>query len=226
MSENRPHITAAQVKVLREATGAGMMDCKRALEEAEGDVARATEILRERGLASARKKAGRAANEGLVASYIHHNSRVGVLVEVNCETDFVANTEEFRTLAREVALHVASMSPRWTSRDEVPTAVLEAESRIYEARAREMGRPEKVVPRVVEGMIESFYRDNVLLDQPYVRDDSRTIGQLVDEASARLGEKVAVRRFTRYQLGEELEEGLGEGLGEGPAEAPEGGDRP
>lgn len=212
MSQNEPTITAAQVKALREATGAGMMDCKRALLEAGGDVARAKEILRERGLASARGKTGKVAREGVIASYIHHNARVGVLVEVNCETDFVANTDEFRSLAREVALHVASASPRWVTRDEVPESVLGGERRVYEVQAREaaQGKPEHVaqtiVERVMEGKLEAFYKETVLLDQPYVRDDSMTVGDLVDETSAKLGEKVAVRRFTRYLLGEVLEE--------------------
>jgi elongation factor Ts len=206
MSDKEPTITAAQVKTLRDATSAGMMDCKRALQEADGDMTRATEILRERGQASARGKAGKVAREGVIASYIHHNARVGVLVEVNCETDFVANTDEFKTLAREVALHVASMSPQWVTRDEVPQSVIEAESRIYEAQARESGKPDNVLPRIIEGKLEAFFKDHVLTDQKYVRDDSMTIGDLVDEASSKLGEKVAVRRFARYQLGEETQE--------------------
>jgi len=195
-------VTAAQVKALRDATGAGMMDCKRALVEADGDAERATEILRERGLASAAKRAGRSADQGLVESYVHFNNTVGALVEVNCETDFVANTDEFHRLAKDLALHVASPSaPRWLSRDEVPTHVLDAERRIAEAQAREAGKPDDVVPRIVEGKIEAFLKDTVLLDQPFVKDDSTTVQQLLDELGAKVGERVAVRRFVRYKLG-------------------------
>ena len=201
---DRTRVTPADVKALREATGAGMMDCKRALEEAGGDAARAVQILRERGLASAKKRAGRTASEGRVEAYIHHNGRYGVLVEVNCETDFVANTDEFRRLARDVALHVASANPRWLLRDDVPEEALEEERRIYEAQAREQGKPDRVIERIVEGKLQAFFKENVLLDQPFVRDDSKTIGELVDEVSGKVGEKVAVRRFARFALGEEL----------------------
>jgi elongation factor Ts len=200
-------VTAPQVKALRDATGAGMMDCKRALIEADGDVERATEILRERGLASAAKRAGRSANQGLIESYIHFNNSVGALIELNSETDFVANTEEFRRLAKDLALHVASPSaPRWLSRDDVPTHVLDAERRIFEAQAKESGKPDNVVPRIVEGKLEAFMKDHVLLDQPFVKDDAKTVQQLLDEVGARVGEKVAVRRFVRYKLGESDEE--------------------
>jgi elongation factor Ts len=198
-------ITAEQVKALREATGAGMMDCKRALEESGGDLDRATELLRQRGLASARKRSGRSANEGVIESYIHFNRRVGVLVEVNCETDFVANTDEFRTLAREVAIQVASAKPRWTIRDDVPQEVLDAERRVYEGQAREEGKPENVIERMVSGKLEAFFKDTVLVDQPYVKDSSKTMGELAEEASGKLGEKVVIRRFALFQLGEELE---------------------
>ena len=200
---DEPTIPAAQVKALREATGAGMMDCKRALQETEGDMEKATEWLRHKGLASAGKRAGREANEGRVESYIHFNARVGVLVEVNSETDFVANTAEFRQLAKDVALHIASQNPRWLSRDDVPEAVLDAERRVYEAQAREQGRPENVLERIVTGKLEAFYKDNVLLDQPFVKESERTIGQLVDELSGKLGERLAVRRFARFELGRE-----------------------
>jgi elongation factor Ts len=200
-------ITAAQVKSLRDATGAGMMDCKRALIEADGDVERATEILREKGLASNAKRAGRSAEQGLVESYIHFNNSVGAMIELNCETDFVANTDEFRRLAKDLVLHIASPStPRWLSRDDVPTQVLESERRIFEVQAKESGKPENVVPRIVEGKLDAFMKDNVLLDQPFVKDDSKTIQQLLDEIGARVGEKVAVRRFVRYKLGESDEE--------------------
>jgi elongation factor Ts len=199
-------ITAVMVKALRDATGAGMMDCKRALIEADGDAERATEILRERGLASQAKRAGRSANQGVIDSYIHFNNTVGVLVEVNCETDFVANTDEFRALVKDLALHIASPSaPRWLSRDDVPTDVLDHERKIFEAQAREAGKPDDVIPRIVEGKLEAFFKDHVLLDQGFVKDDSKTIQGLLDDVGAKTGEKVAVRRFTRYRLGEDPE---------------------
>src|SRR5436309_1538235 len=202
-----PEITAAMVKALRDSTGAGMMDCKRALIEADGDADRAMEILRERGLASQAKRAGRSANQGLVDAYIHFNNTVGVLVEVNCETDFVANTDEFRGLVKDLALHIASpAAPRWLSRDDVPVQVLDAERHVYEVQAKESGKPENVLARIVEGKLEAFYRDNVLLEQPFVKDDEKTIEQLVDEVGAHVGEKVAVRRFVRYKLGEGLDD--------------------
>ena len=199
-------IGAEQVKQLREMTGAGMMDCKKALQEADGDVEKAVELLRQKGLASAAKRAGRAANQGLIESYIHFNNTVGVLVEVNCETDFVANTEGFRQLAKDIALHIASpAAPRYVSREEIPAEELDQERRIFEAQAKEMGKPEHVIPNIVEGKLKAFYEQTVLLDQPYVKDDSRTIQQLLDEMGAKVGEKVAVRRFARYKLGEELD---------------------
>ena len=201
--EQQP-ISAAQVKELRDATGAGMMDAKRALQDAGGDVGRATELLRERGLASVGKRKDRAANEGAIQSYIHFNNRVGVLVEVNCETDFVANTDEFKQLVKDIALHIASARPRWLARDDVPTEELEQEKKIYEAWAREQGKPEQALAKIVEGKLKAFYKDNVLADQPFVKDDSKSIAELVDEVAAKVGEKVAVRRFARYELGEEL----------------------
>jgi elongation factor Ts len=190
-------IGADQVKALRDATGAGMMDCKKALQDADGDVDKAVEILRQKGLASAQKRAGRTANQGLIDSYIHFNNTVGVLVEVNCETDFVANTDEFRQLVKDIALHVASpAAPRYVSRDEIPEDVVEKERAIFEAQARELGKPDNVIANIVE--------ETVLVDQPFVKDDSHTIQGLLDEMSAKVGEKVAVRRFVRYKLGEEL----------------------
>ena len=199
-------VSAQMVKQLRDATGAGMMDSKRALIVADGDMERATELLREKGLASVAKRAGRSANQGLVDAYIHFNNTVGALVEVNCETDFVANTEEFRRLVKDLALHVASpAAPRWLTRDDVPASVLEAEQRIAEAQAREAGKPDNVVPKIVEGKVEAFLKDNVLLDQPFVKDDSKTIQQYLDEVGAKTGEKVQVRRFARFKLGEDAE---------------------
>jgi elongation factor Ts len=199
-----PEISAALVKALREATGAGMMDCKRALVEADGDMERAAELLRAKGQASAAKRQGRSAEQGLIDAYIHFNNTVGSLVEVNCETDFVANTEDFRRLVRDIALHVASPSaPRWLQRDDVPTSILDAERRVYEAQMREQGKPDDKIPMIVENKLEAFFKENVLLDQPFVKDDSKTIADLLDEVSAKVGEKVAVGRFVRYKLGEE-----------------------
>ena len=197
-------ISAKDVKELRDRTGAGMMDAKRALQEADGDMARAEEILKTKGLASVAKRAGRSAGQGRVDAYVHFNNSVGVLVEVNCETDFVANTEEFKQLVKDVALHIASPSaPRYVRREEVPAEELENEQRIFEAQARELGKPDNVIPNIVEGKLKAFYEETVLLDQPYVKDDARTIQGLLDELSAKVGEKVVVRRFVRYRVGEE-----------------------
>jgi elongation factor Ts len=198
-------ISAEDVKRLRQRTGAGMMDSKKALQEAGGDMDRAVEILRERGLASAQKRAGRSATQGVIDAYIHHNNTVGVLVEVNCETDFVAKTDEFRRLARDVALHIASAMPQWVTRDEVPEEILETERRIYEAEARQKGKPDNALDRIVEGKLQGFFKTTVLLDQPFVKQLEKTVQQLVDEVSAKVGEKVAVRRFVRYKLGEDLD---------------------
>lgn len=199
-------INAELVRRLRERTGVGMMDCKRALQEAQGDLDRAVELLRQKGLASAAKRAGRSAEQGRIESYIHFNHTVGVLVEVNCETDFVANTDEFGQLAKDIALHIASpAAPRYVSREEVPAELVERERAIYEAQARETGKPDHVIEKIVEGKLEAFFKETVLLDQPFAKDDSKTIRQLLDELSAKVGEKVAVRRFVRYRLGEELD---------------------
>ena len=199
-------ITAAMVKELREATGAGMMACKAALQEADGDMERATEILREKGLASAAKRAGRSANQGRVDSYIHFNNTVGVLVEVNCETDFVANTDGFTTLVKDIALHIASpASPSWVTREDVPGSLLDSERHIFEVQAKESGKPDNVIDKIVEGKLRAFYGGSVLLEQPFVKDDSKTIQQLLDEVGVKVGEKVAVRRFVRYKLGESTE---------------------
>ena len=182
------------------------MDCKAALIEADGDMERAKEILREKGLASVAKRAGRSADQGVIGSYVHFNKTVAALVEVNCETDFVANTDEFQQLAADLALHVASpAAPRWLTRDDVPQETLDDERRIAEAQAREAGKPDPVVEKIVEGKLESFVRDHVLLDQPYVKDDAKTIQQYLDEVSAKTGEKVVVARFVRYKLGEAAE---------------------
>jgi elongation factor Ts len=197
-------ISAAQVKELRVRTGAGMMDCKRALSEADGDLDRAAELLREKGLASAAKRAGRSADQGLVEAYIHFNNTVGALVEVNCETDFVANTDAFRQLAKDLALHVASPSaPRYLTRADVPQSEIDAERHVAEVQAKETGKPEHVIEKIVEGKLNAFLNDIVLLDQAFVKDDSKTIQQLLDETSASVQEKVAIRRFARFKLGED-----------------------
>jgi elongation factor Ts len=196
-------VTAAQVKALREATGAGMMDCKNALVETGGDFERAIDLLKEKGQAQVQKRAGRTADQGRIDSYIHFNNTVGVLLEVNCETDFVANTDEFRQLVKDIALHIASpAAPRFILREEFPAQELERERHIFEVQAKESGKPEHVIEKIVEGKLNSLFKDNVLLEQDFVKDDSRTVQQLLDEASAKLGEKVAVRRFVRYKLGE------------------------
>ena len=196
-------IPASEVKRLRELTGAGMMECKRALQDSKGDIDRAQEILRERGLAGVEKRRGRVAGDGVIESYIHGEGRIGVLVEVNCETDFVARTPEFRELAREVAMQVAAQAPRWVSRHEVPEDVVASERKVYGERARQLGKPENVLDRIVDGMLDSFYKETVLLDQPYIRDDTKRVDDLVKDVATKVGENVVVRRFVRYQLGEE-----------------------
>ena len=199
-------IDARLVKELRDRSGAGMMDCKRALEEADGDLDTAFELLRRKGQASVAKRAGRSADQGVIESYIHFNKTVGTLVEINCETDFVANTDEFRQLARDIALHVASpLAPTYVSRDDVPEDLLESERQIYEVQAKELGKPDAVLPKIVEAKMQGFFEQTVLLEQPFVKDDSKTIRQLLDEVGAKVNEKVAVRRFVRFRLGDESE---------------------
>ena len=196
-------IGAEQVKRLREATGAGVMDSKRALQEADGDMDRAAQLLAEKGMASVGKRAGRSANQGRIESYIHFNGTVGSLVEVNCETDFVANTEEFKQLTKDIALHVASPAePRWLRREDAPASEVDATRHVFEVQAKEMGKPDNVTRQIVEGKMAAFFADNVLLEQQYVKDDSKTIQQLLDEVGAKTGEKVVVGRFARFRLGE------------------------
>lgn len=197
-------IDSALVKELRDATGAGMMACKRALEEAGGDLDRARDLLREKGLADAAKRAGKLAREGVVESYIHLRGKLGVLIEVNCETDFVAETAEFRTLARDLAMQVAASDPEWVHRDDVPAEDLERERKVFEAQAREQGKPDDVVPRIVEGKLEAFYRERCLMDQPFFKDPEtkRSTGDVVAEVSGKVGEKVEVSRFVRFVRGE------------------------
>src|SRR5690554_3723223 len=197
-------ITAAQVKELREKTGAGMMDCKKALQEAEGDMERAVELLRKKGLAAADKKAGRIAAEGLVDSYIHAGGKIGVLVEVNCETDFVAKTDEFKTFVRDIAMHIAASNPQYLSREDVREQVIEKEKEILRAQALNEGKPEKIVDKIVEGRIDKFFKEVCLLEQPFVRDPDRTVKDIVTEKIATIGENINIRRFVRYERGEGL----------------------
>jgi elongation factor Ts len=195
-------ITADLVKTLRERTGAGMMECKAALVEANGDIEEATTILRKRGLAQAAKKTGRSASEGLIGHYIHMGGKIGVLVEVNCESDFVARTADFQTLVKEIAMHIAAASPQFVSREDVPADVLEREKSIYRAQLEGSGKPAQVIDKIVEGKLNSFYEQAVLLDQPSIRDPKTTIGQMVTAAIAKLGENIVVSRFVRFRVGE------------------------
>ncbi len=199
-------IKAADVKALRDATGAGMMDAKKALQDAGGDMEKAKDLVRERGLASSKKFATRGADEGLIEAYLHTPdpgmpAKVGVLVELNCATDFVAKTDRFRALAREIALHISFAKPAYTSRDDVPEDVLEREKKVY--RGQVQGKPENVIAKIVEGKLKAFYAENCLVDQPYIRDDRKTVGELLDEASAELKEPVRVRRFSYFRVGVE-----------------------
>ncbi len=194
-------ISAKLVKELRDKTGAGMMDCKRALEEAGGDMDKAAEILRKKGIAKAEKRAGRVASQGLVVSYIHHNQQVGVLLELNCETDFVARNESFSQLARDIALHVASMDPIGVNPEDVPADLLERERRIAQDQVAAEGKPENIRAKIVEGKLKKFVAERTQLEQPYVRNDKITVGELIKEASGKLGEAITVRRFARFQIG-------------------------
>ena len=198
-------VTPQMVKELRERTGAGMMDCKNALLESKGEMEQAIDVLRKKGLASAAKKAGRVTAEGVVGSYIHAGGKIGVLVEVNCETDFVARTDEFQELVRDIAMHIAAADPRFVRREEVTPDVLDRERAIYRERTLAEGKPEKIVDKIVEGRMEKFYGDAVLLEQPFVKDPDKTVQQLVNEKIAKIGENVQVRRFSRFKLGEGIE---------------------
>ncbi|MEM9462673.1 MAG: translation elongation factor Ts [Myxococcota bacterium] len=202
-------INAALIKELREATGAGLMDCKKALKEVDGDIEKATEFLRKKGLAKAAKKAGRAATEGAVVSYIHSNRRVGVLLEVNCETDFVAKTDGFQQFCNDIAMQIAAMAPEAVRREEMDQAAVDKEREILREKALGEGKPEKIVDRIVEGQIGKFYSERVLLEQVFVKNDAdnskRTVEQLQKEMVAKLGENIQIRRFTRFELGEGLE---------------------
>lgn len=196
-------ITAALVKQLREKTGVGMMQCKSALKEAEGDLAAAEKLLRKKGAASAAKKADRVAGEGQVGSYVHTGGKIGVLVEVNCETDFAARSDQFQQLIRGLAMHVAAASPRYVRREEVAESDLADEREIAREQAIKSGKPEKVVEKIVEGKIEKFYSEHVLLEQPFVRDPDKTVGQLITDSVGTIGENIQIRRFARFVLGEQ-----------------------
>lgn len=198
-------ITTAMVKELREATGAGILDCRKALEAADGDYEQAVDFLREKGLAQAAKRKDRAAEDGLIHAYIHGGGRIGVLVEVNCETDFVARTDEFQTFVNDVAMQIAAMAPAYISREDVPEDVLEREKALYRTQALEEGKPENIVERIIEGRLEKFYQQACLMEQAFIRDEDKTIEDLLNEHISRIGENIVIRRFARYQLGESLE---------------------
>ncbi|MBI1387493.1 MAG: translation elongation factor Ts [bacterium] len=196
-------IPATLVKDLREKTGAGMMDCKKALKECDGDFEKAAKYLREKGIASAAKRSGRQTKEGVVFSYIHPGNKIGVMVEVNCETDFVARTDDFLALAKDIAMHIAASNPGYVTRDEVPADVVEAERDVLRGQAKESGKPEAVIEKMIEGRINKFYEQICLLEQPFIKDMNQTVEDLLKSVIGKLGENIQVRRFVRYQLGEE-----------------------
>ncbi|MFB5759695.1 translation elongation factor Ts [Paenibacillus medicaginis] len=198
-------VNASAVKELREKTGAGMLDCKKALEETNGNIEKAIEFLREKGLAAAANKAGRIATEGVVESYIHAGGRIGVIVEINCETDFVAKTDQFKEFARDIAMHIAASNPRYVRREEVAAEEIEKEKEILKAQALNEGKPEKIVEKMVEGRIGKFYEEFCLLEQSFIKDPDKTIATLVNEKISTIGENISIRRFVRYELGEGLE---------------------
>ena len=195
-------ISAAMVKQLREKTGAGMMDCKSALTEVGGDMEKAIEFLRKKGLATAQKRAGRAMTEGIIQSYIHMNAKLGVLVEVNCETDFVAKNDEFQGFAKNIAMHIAASNPLGITPEDIPQEVIEKEKEIYRAQALDLGKPENVLDKIVDGKLKKFYQDNCLMNQPYVRNPDISIADLLNELIAKIGENISIKRFVRYQIGE------------------------
>ena len=195
-------ISAAMVKQLREKTGAGMMDCKSALSEVGGDMEKAIEFLRKKGLATAQKRAGRAMTEGTIQSYIHMNAKLGVLVEVNCETDFVAKNDDFQGFAKNIAMHIAASNPLGIAPEDISQEVIDKEKEIYRAQALDMGKPENVLDKIVDGKLKKFYQDNCLMNQPYVRNPDITIADLLNELIAKIGENISIKRFVRYQIGE------------------------
>ena len=196
-------ITAQMVKELRERTGAGMMECKKALQEAGGDMEKAMEILRKKGIAKAEKKASRATKEGIIGSYIHMGGKIGVLVEVNCETDFVARTDEFQNLVKDIAMQIAAMNPKYVSKEDVPEEVIEKEKTIYREQALASGKPEHVVDKIVEGKLNKFFEEVCLLEQDFIKDDSKKVKDVITEVIAKLGENIRVARFVRFQVGVE-----------------------
>lgn len=198
-------ITAQQIQELRQKTGAGIMDCKKALAECEGDIEQAVVLLRKEGMARADARVGRTTSEGVISSYIHAGGKIGVIVELNCETDFVARTDEFQQLAYNIAMHIAAENPRYVSPEDVPAEVVEKEQEVYRAVAEKEGKPEKVLDRIVEGRLKKFYSEICLLQQAYVRDDEKTVEDVIKEARAHLGENIGVNRFVRMQVGEEVE---------------------
>ncbi len=196
-------ISAQEVKKLRDRTGAGMMDCKRALQETEGDMEAAVDVLRSRGAAKAEKRAGKAANEGRIGHYVHFGGRIGVLVELNCETDFVANTDEFGELARDLAMHIAASEPLAVEPDGIPDEIVERERKVFLDQAKEEGKPEHIQEKIVEGKLRKYYEQHALLEQGFVKDPDRSIQDLLDEATAQLGEKIEIGRFVRFEVGED-----------------------
>ena len=202
-------ITAEMVKALREKTGAGMMECKKALVEADGNMEQATDNLRKQGLASAKKREGRIAAEGIVGSYIHMGGKVGVLVEVNCETDFVARTDDFQRFVKDIAMHICASEPQYVSKEDIPSEVIEKEREIARGQAladpKNANKPENILDKMIQGRLDKFYTETVLLEQPFVKDQALTIAELVTQVTAKTGEKVSIRRFTRYKMGEGLE---------------------
>lgn len=198
-------ITAAMVKELREITGAGMMDCKKALNETEGNIEKAVDLLREKGLAAAAKKAGRIAAEGLVTSYIHGGGRIGVLLEINCETDFVAKTDAFKDLAHDVCMQIAAANPAYLRREDVPAEIIEREKEVLRQQAQNEGKPAAIVEKMLVGRLEKFYKENCLLEQAFIKDGDKSVSDVITENIAKIGENINVRRFARYQLGEGLE---------------------
>jgi elongation factor Ts len=198
-------VTATDIKALRERTGAGMLDCKKALNENEGNLENAIDWLRQKGISKAAKKSGRVASEGLVEAYIHGGGKIGVLLEINCETDFVALTDNFQGLARDIAMHIAATSPDYVAKEDVPTDAIERERKVQLARVLEEGKPEHIAEKIVEGRMGKFYEEICLLEQPYIKEDSKTVGQVLTDAVATIGENIRVRRFSRFVMGEGLE---------------------
>ncbi len=196
-------VTATQVKALRDRTGAGMLECKRALEESDGDLETAIDVLRAKGSAKAAKRSGKEASEGAVGSYVHMGGKIGVLIEVNCETDFVARTDDFQELVKDLAMHIAASNPLAVNADQIPDDVIERERGVFREQLKNEGKPEHLWDRIADGKLEKFYRDNALLDQPFVKDQDKSVGEVVTETAARTGEKIVVRRFVRFELGGE-----------------------